>query len=170
MRWLNEDVCMTGAVELLWPDLPLGISDGYRRCEISYDKSAARFTGTCTEVHSYAGVRDASSTYTADTPFLQNALEWGLRMTTHTFGMPVDCLGFNDEFVYCAFQESRYGDWQVVRFTFFDDIRQLYHSWDNTVIGSLYRRRDAFLAIKYRLENAGKDAFVVDLDDGGTYD
>lgn len=166
MRWLSDDMGIDGAVDALWPGMPLGISDGYRKCEISYDRASGRFSGTCTE----PAPRKGDSVYTADTAVLAHALEWGLRMTTHTFGMPVDCLGFNGEGVYCAFQESRYGDWQVVRFTFFDDIRQLYHSWDNTIIGSLYRRRDASLAIRYRLENAGKDAFVVDLDDGGTYD
>ena len=168
MRWLNDSACMTSAVDALWPDAPLGISDGYRRCEISYDRASGRFSGTCTEPEPR---RKGKSVYTVDTALLTRALEWGLRMTTHTFGMPVDCVGFNDEDVYCAFQESRYGDWQVVRFTFSgDDGRLLCARWDNQVIGSLYRRGDAFLAIRYRLENAGKGAFVVDLDDGGMYD
>lgn len=81
-------------------------------------------------------------------------------------GKWVDGVGFNDEDVYCAFQESRYGDWQVVRFTFSgDDGRLLCARWDNQVIGSLYRRGDALLAIRQRLESAGRDAFVGDADE-----
>ena len=151
MRWLNDDMGVEGAVDALWPDAPLGISDGCRRCEISFDRASGRVSGTCTEPEPR---RRGGSVYTADTALLTRALEWGLRMTTHTFGMPVDCVGFNDRDVYCAFQESRYGDWQVVRFTFSD----------NQVIGSLYRRGDALLAIRQRLESAGRDAFVGDAD------
>lgn len=49
MRWLNDSACMTSAVDALWPDAQLGISDGCRRCEISYDRASGRFSGTCTE-------------------------------------------------------------------------------------------------------------------------
>lgn len=92
MRWLNEDMGVEGTVDALRPDAPLGIIDGCRRCEISYDRASCRFSGTCTEPEPR---RKVESIYTADTAFLTQTLEFGMRMTTNTFGMPVACVGFN---------------------------------------------------------------------------
>ena len=36
MRWLDEIACMTSTVDAMWPDEPLCIIDGCRRCEVSY--------------------------------------------------------------------------------------------------------------------------------------
>ena len=56
--------------------------------------ASGRFSGTCTDP---APRLNGKSVYTSDTAFLTQTIELGMRMTTNTFVMPVDCVGFNDE-------------------------------------------------------------------------
>lgn len=56
--------------------------------------ASGRFSCTFTE---HAPRRKSESAYTSGTAFLTQTIELGMRMTTNTFVMPVDCVGFNDE-------------------------------------------------------------------------